>query len=543
MRRLGASKIALSTLSSRELWKQSGRIDDEPSDFPEIFQLQDRRDVEYVLSPTHEEEITSLVGGLVQSYKTLPLRLYQITRKYRDEARPRQGLLRTKEFLMKDLYTFDATESDAIKTYESVQQAYNAFFGELKIDYQVVEASSGSIGGDLSHEYHFPSARGEDNLVFCDSCSYSANEEVVELTYPTQEKHEVRAIVQNASDLQTYVRKPQGPSKSYRQWFGAIKGTNSLLQVIIPTQAGLQAVGITSYEEPRVDIGKIQEVLGGIELDGSVDLNHEDIQKTILKSPNKALIYRMFDGMIAKPPSSAEPMEIGVHKVPVQELSLPLAGMRLIRAVNGDQCPTCNHGRLRIRPAIEVGHTFHLGTRYSKPLAAKFAPQVSGLGQEPTEGREDSKANWAYLQMGCHGIGVSRLIAAVADILSDSGGLHWPRVVAPFEALIIPGPRISREDQLRIYDALNPPDQQQQHSSPSPPTTTVDTILDDRASKPLSWKLKDADLIGYPIRIVIGREWAKGKGTCEVACRRLGVKEDVRLEDLKVEVLKILDRL
>ncbi|KAJ4307454.1 hypothetical protein N0V94_009721, partial [Neodidymelliopsis sp. IMI 364377] len=180
MESIGASKTSLSSITTEELWKQSGRY----SANSELLRLKDRKDSGFLLSPTHEEEITALVASIVHSYKDLPLRLYQTGRKYRDERRPRQGLLRAKEFMMKDLYTFDATVEAGLETYKAVRQAYKNLFDELKLPYLVADADSGNMGGKLSHEYHFVSPKGEDNVWSCSSCDYVANEELVEKRTP-----------------------------------------------------------------------------------------------------------------------------------------------------------------------------------------------------------------------------------------------------------------------------------------------------------------------------------------------------------------------
>lgn len=176
MLRIGASKVSLSSLSSEDLWQRSGRLDKGRTS--ELLRLEDRKGAKYLLSPTHEEEITTIIANAVHSYKDLPLRLYQVSRKYRDEPRPRQGLLRGREFLMKDLYTFDVTENAARKTYEHVREAYVAFLEDLRLPYLVARADSGNMGGTLSHEYHFASPQGEDTIVTCDQCDYSINEEL-----------------------------------------------------------------------------------------------------------------------------------------------------------------------------------------------------------------------------------------------------------------------------------------------------------------------------------------------------------------------------
>ena len=176
MLQLGASKVSLSSLSSEELWQRTGRLDKGRTS--ELLRLEDRKGGRYLLSPTHEEEITSIIANTVKSYKELPLRLYQVSRKYRDEPRPRQGLLRGREFVMKDLYTFDATEEQARLTYEDVRKAYVAFLEDLQLPYLTARADSGNMGGNLSHEYHFASPQGEDTIISCGNCNYSINEEL-----------------------------------------------------------------------------------------------------------------------------------------------------------------------------------------------------------------------------------------------------------------------------------------------------------------------------------------------------------------------------
>ena len=360
MRSLGASKISLSSFSSTDLWRKSGRLQEDRSEF---FQVGDRKDAKFLLAPTHEEEITALVASLVHSYKDLPLRLYQVSRKYRDEPRPRQGLLRTREFLMKDLYTFDASKAKALETYEAVQAAYAAFFGEFKVPYLVADADSGSIGGDMSHEYHIASTKGEDVVYTCESCSFVVNEEMLE-------------------------------------------GNSSL----------------------------------------------DKKQRTC-------------------------------------------------------SCPKCS-SRMKSVKTIELGHTFYLGKKYSKPLAAvvktKSEEREGSAAKSITNAQEASP-----MEMGCHGIGVSRLIAGMANVLSDAVGLNWPRVIAPYEVVIIASSNVD-EPAARLWDQLS---------------HTVDAILDDR-ERSLVWKMKDADLIGYPVLVIFGRAWTKER-KCEIQCRQLGIKENV----------------
>lgn len=372
MQSLGASKLSLSSFASEELWDQSGRL---VTGKQELFRVRDRKGGKFLLAPTHEEKVTNLVAGMVTSHKDLPLRLYQVTRKYRDELRPRGGLLRAREFLMKDLYTFDADVESALGTYAQVRTAYRKFFNGLGLRYLEAEADSGAIGGDLSHEFHYPSPSGEDTLFQCSACEYIINQE----------------------------RLPPLTSDS-------------------------------------------------------------------LSSPNPAVT-----------------------------------------------CPNCHSSNsLKNIAAIEVGHTFHLGTRYSSPLNASFLP--------PRGAKDNLKIP---IQMGCHGIGISRLIAAIASSLSDSAGLNWPRVISPFECVIIPGKGCSDGDATGIYDLLSKKGRDEGGA--------IEVILDDRRERGFTWKMHDADLVGYPVIVLLGRKFAEGKEEeeegrmCEVQCRRLGIREEVRV--------------
>lgn len=382
MRELGASKVSLSTFSSEKLWAQSGRL---AGDNRELFKLQDRRGTPLLLSPTHEEEITSLVSGVVHSYRNLPLRLYQVTRKYRDERRARAGLLRTREFVMKDLYTFDATEEQAMVTYNHVRKVYSALFKELKVPMRVAVADSGSIGGDVSHEYHLLSPAGEDELVTCSQCSWSANMEVL--------------------------AERKVPAKCPRCHSSSTASSRS----------------------------------------------------TISDSPTSTT--------------------------------------------------------LRVEKAIELGHTFFLGTKYSGALNAHI---TNAGGQR------------APLQMGCYGIGVSRMVAGLAHVLRSSTGLNWPRGLAPFDAVIIAESDFEH-DARKLYRALcNLPLSLSGARGFAP-------ILDDR-DHPTVHKLKDADLIGYSIILVLGKAWRLDR-VVEIQCHRLGVRKNVTRRDLKAEIAMLWAKL
>ena len=525
---------------------------DDGSGSPEIFQVQDRKDANFILSPTHEEEITNLVGSIIKSYKDLPLRLYQITRKYRDEARPRQGLLRTREFLMKDLYTFDVSHACALNSYETVRRAYFAFFNELKVPYLVAKAASGDMGGDLSHEFHFPTAKGEDNIVSCSKCDYVVNEELAESAARAKLVLGPDAKMSDRERLLDFASNPDNMESAdglYRQWFGCSKDGHTLYQVIYPTGKALLPACQEITEESQINPRVVQQAFPDLDL--SVET-----PRGALKSAVE--VYRLYDASIV-PMSKLLPN--GVKQVAGQrhvndkidacELARPFINhesqrlpimerehdirirQRLLKIRGGDRCANCEDGRLKVHPAVELGHTFYLGSRYSRPLNATFAIDPTQKDSPNADDLELGKASdQAFIQMGCHGIGVSRLIAAVADALVDSKGLNWPRVMAPFEAVVVPTKAAGVDAQAQVYDTLTSPRESEQGS--------IDVILDNRP-RDLGWKLTDADMIGYPVIVVIGRGWKEQK--CEVQSRRLGVKQEVHLRELKGFVEGLLDKL
>lgn len=525
MSRIGASKLSLSTLSSEELWKRSGRLDKSNQ---ELFHVEDRKGAKFLLSPTHEEEITSLVGEVVKSYKDLPLRVYQITRKYRDELRPRQGLLRGREFLMKDLYTFDISREDALSTYQDARDAYNAFFVDLKLPYMVAEADSGNIGGDLSHEYHLPSDQGEDLVVQCTDCGYAVNEEMTGEQVIIPEGHtDTRNLIVEKTGL----------------WRGITRDRSTIVEVVYPKSISLiddggrshaQAAGVSTIKikhlVPNVDLSVDMSPEDELMINDTFDNAMEDDANTI--DEGKKILrfhdYRVCDQSFSKY-SLASPAE------DLAKRSKERRYYNLIKPRDGDPCTKCSQKSIKLTKAIELGHTFHLGTRYSEPLGLSVVPKPSpSTNQEPqTQSGAPQERN--FLQMGCHGIGISRLIAAVASTLSDSKGLNWPSEIAPYQVVIIP--RNEHMDKTHLLvDKINCTNVDLEGGK----LTMIDTVIDDR-DKDFVWKLNDADLVGYPIIVVIGRGWKDR--LCEVQCRRLGIKEDVPLLSLGVRISEILTNL
>jgi prolyl-tRNA synthetase len=471
MESICASKASLSTITTEALWKQSGRY----STNSELLRVKDRRESGFLLSPTHEEEITALVASMVHSYKDLPLRLYQVGRKYRDERRPRGGLLRAKEFMMKDLYTFDSTPEAALETYESVRGAYTAIFDALKLPYLIADADSGNMGGKLSHEYHFVSPKGEDNVWSCDTCTYIANEELV-----TKRPAEVdesddtfpllfRGIsTDRSTEICIYVPRTDTISPEDEPGWDQVTSHVNLhavkraLPSSITLDTGIEAHTLSSLLSSSPPTKSISII------DPSLELDDED-PATSISSP---------EDLTPTLPSSA--------------------------------CPRCTQGKLQTQKAIEIAHTFHLGTRYSQPLGAVVS-LPDGASRTP-------------MHMGCHGIGISRLIGSIASLLSSPTGLNWPRAIAPWEVVVVCNHSTEGES---VYDVLQ--------------QAGVDVVLDDRGGRGLGWKLKDADLIGYPVVVVVGRGWENG--LVEVQCGRKEVKKEVKVEEVKEVVGELLEGL
>ena len=467
---------------------------------------------------------------------------------------------------MKDLYTFDYTKQDALQTYEAIRKGYSAFFDEFKIPYLVAKADSGSIGGDLSHEYHFPTSKGEDNVMSCNSCAYVANEELakshgVDGTDNEAEgnrKFYYRLVPGDPSINVVDLGDPAELRPKTRSWYGINLDRNTLFHAILPLNTA-NADG-NNIREAQINPHALRLHFKDIDLkvDDPFKLFAEHIEGLGADSLEEeyALVERIFDYRL--PRSLIEEYNNLENRTSDISKWLPTGEQSrrpdLVKIEAGDNCPECRIGSLRVQKAVELGHTFFLGTRYSGPLEATVATPAVRTETSNTDGlisgEIDStgpgpQPSTSAIQMGCHGIGVSRMIAAVADSLADDKGLNWPRVMAPFEAVVIPAKGFE-QDAIQILDLLNtsapmhpsPPEQEQDEKE----TPLIDAILDDR-EKEMAWKLKDADLIGYPVIVVLGRAWRKER-RCEVQCRRLnGLKRDVPLGELRETVADLLGQL
>lgn len=439
---------------------------------------------------------------------------------------------------MKDLYTFDATPQEAKETYTKARMAYNNFFDELQIPYLAVKADSGSIGGDLSHEYHLPSPNGEDTIISCRSCPFAVNEELA---------------------------RPSGPKKLDRStddcailpvpWFGVSKDRLHLVEAILPQHTALREP-LREGHSPRLEPAKIDPYLMKTlypDLDLSIErplyafVEHWTRYQSSpgsraatgppLSSPHHTCIYdyRVPQSLIDNHSAIAKGYRStrSLSKITHLNKSISRESIDLARFRDGDQCPSCGEPSLETQKAIELGHTFYLGDRYSKPLDATFPlPQHAdddGGSSKAVASQDQTNTLKAPFQMGCHGIGISRMIAAVADSLSDEQGLVWPRVMAPYEAVILAtDEHIGAAEE--VWDLLS-----------SPQEGSVEAVLDDRA-RGLGWKMKDADLIGFPVVIILGTHFRK-QGLCEVVVRRLGTRQKVQIKKVKEYIVSRLDRI
>ncbi|RMZ87851.1 hypothetical protein DV736_g4922, partial [Chaetothyriales sp. CBS 134916] len=525
MRSVGASKVSLSSLSRQSLWQKSGRL----SAGGELFKFRDRSRVDWLLAPTHEEEFTELVRLSGTLRKSTQLRLYQIGRKYRDELRPRGGLLRGKEFIMNDLYTFDSTPEAALATYDEIRTAYRNFFDDLGLPYAEARADSGDMGGSLSHEYHFPDDQGEDTVVTCSNCDHARNVEFV----PTL----ARSITKLPNKCTKALADAASSIAVSRDFISEDKST--LVRVLV-TKKGrsdteakssinthIVKAALLGYAE--VDTGIQEEAARKIFFSTNPSLNQEseegrlDPQRRIIYLLDKAINLEHFLADFELDECLGEVEAWVIHSSPDKVPDASPIDLRL--PSKGDACPSCKTGVLNVQHTIEIGHTFHLGTRYSSKFGLAYLAEQNRL---PT-----------LYEMGSHGIGVSRLVAAAARLRAPTGkekswSLQWPKIIAPYQVAVIGSPespdQIQANDQM--YDALE---------STLIGSERLDVLLDDRAECSFGWKIADARILGIPIAVLPARK-SGGKGWV-VMCPTLEFEEDVQATEVPEIVQSLMERL
>jgi len=505
MNRAGAIEILMPMVTPAELWQESSRWEQYGK---ELLRIKDRKDNEFCLGPTHEEVVTDIVRREVRSYRQLPLNLYQIQTKFRDEIRPRFGLMRGREFIMKDAYSFDVDEKGADLSYEKMYQAYRRIFDRCGLKFRAVEADTGSIGGNWSHEFMVLADSGEDAIVSCNTCDYAAN----------VEKAESRLIETDEHSEPRPLEKIHTPGKK------SIQEVSEFLQ--IPASATIKMLVVMADNKPAAvllrgdhDLNeiKLKKLLGCEELEMATD---EVIAKATAApvgflGPIGQSIRIIADITV----KGMRNFVVGANEVDYHlknvnhERDFAIAEYADIRNVtHGDPCPRCTGGVLEMWRGIEVGHVFKLGTKYSKALNATFLDQ-------------DGKDQIVF--MGCYGIGIGRTVASCIEQNHDDNGIIFPLPIAPFQCII---------------SAVNPKDDSVRQAAEDIYAKLlscgVEVLYDDRDERP-GVKFKDADLIGIPLRIVVG---AKNlvEGKVELKQRRSGEVELVSLADAVDMVSRIV---
>ena len=506
MDRAGAQEILMPVLQPAELWKESGRWEVMG---PLMMKLQDRNKRDFVLGPTHEEVITDLIRNEISSYKSLPLNLYQIQTKFRDEIRPRFGLMRGREFVMKDAYSFHTSQESLDEEFLNMRDAYSRIFSRCGLKFRPVEADSGAIGGSGSQEFHVLADSGEDEIIYCDSCEYAANVETATSKVEPAPVEELKAAelidtpnVSKIDDIVNYLNIPY--SKTVKAMMYRDMGTDQVYMVLMrgdyevnetKLRNVINAVDVTLLTDEELEKhGLIKGFIGpyGIELKDIKVLADEEVTKI-----NN---------------HTAGGNRLDTHYINVnygRDYTADIvADVKTVKP--GETCPRCG-GKLHSARGIEVGHIFKLGTKYSQALNATYL---------------DDKGESKVMIMGCYGIGVSRTLASAIEQNNDEFGIIWPSALAPYVVDVIPA-NIKNEDQVKvaeeIYNALL--------------TDGIDSMIDDRDERP-GFKFKDADLIGFPFKVVSGKK--AGEGIVELKIRRTGETLEVSKDEVVAKVRELM---
>ena len=495
----GSQELLMSAIQPRELWEATNRWEDFG---PEMWKVKDRNNREFCLGPTHEEYFTNLIKDEIKSYKQLPLNLYQIQTKYRDEKRPRFGLMRCREFIMKDAYSFDTNEENMVKAYDVMWEAYDKVFTRLHLNYRIVEGDTGAMGGKQSHEFMAMSDIGEALVAFCDSCNYAATDEKATVVY------------NNETSLETELEMERVSTPSITTIEGLMNFFNvdgsKFAKALVFNEKGKPVIAIIPGDR-ELNETKLNNYLGVAEHD--IELADEETIKRITGA-NVG-----FTGPIGL----KEEVKIIVDSSIVNMKNLVVGGNETdyhIKNVNfgrdfkgeiaddlllvreGDKCPKCS-GHLQMERGIEVGNIFQLGKKYSQGIGSKFLDE---------NGKEQ------FFQMGSYGIGVSRSVAAIIEQCHDEKGIVWPLNVAPYH-VIVTVINTKNEEQMNlgeeIYkDLMN---------------IGAEVLLDDRNER-AGIKFNDRDLIGIPIRITVGK--MAGEGIVEYSLRSSEEKEELSAKEV-----------
>ncbi len=507
MDRAGAAELLMPMVVPAELWQESGRWSQYGK---ELLRLKDRKDADFCLGPTHEEVITDIARRELRSYRQLPINLYQIQTKFRDEIRPRFGLMRGREFIMKDAYSFDLDDAGADKAYEKMYQAYRRIFLRCGLNFRAVEADSGAIGGSFSHEFMVLAESGEDAIVSCDACEYAANVEKAELRKAT-------SAAPSPSAALTRVETPARKTIEDVALFLDLPPARLVKTLIVVTDGGDTVAVLLRGDRELNDI-KLKNRLGC----DWVELADEE---TVLKVTGAPTGFAGPVGLKLRILADHEVATLGDFVVGANLKDHHLTGVNhgrdfaveafadLRQAVAGDPCPRCS-GKLEVWRGIEVGHVFKLGTKYSKSLSATVLDEQ---GQERP------------LVMGCYGIGIGRTMAAAIEQNHDENGIIWPMPIAPFQVIVTllnPNDEPVAAAAEALYGELL-------HAG-------IEVLFDDRDERPGS-KFKDADLLGIPLRVTVGARGLKD-GVLELQERRGGERTLVPVAEVATVVAERVRR-
>ncbi|MDU2466786.1 MAG: proline--tRNA ligase [Veillonella sp.] len=512
MDRASAQEIMMPILQPAEIWKESGRWNAYGA---EMMRINDRHDNEFCLGPTHEEMITTLVKNEINSYRQLPVNLYQIQSKFRDERRPRYGLMRSREFIMKDAYSFDVDEAGLDESYKSMYDAYTRIFTRCGLTFRPVEADSGAIGGSGTHEFMAIAEAGEADIVYCTKCDYAANIEIGKPGIMKQEEEALQELsivdTPNASTIEAVAEMLNLP-------------LHKTIKAVVFSIDGKVVLAIVRGDHEVNEVAVQHAVLGSVEPEMATP---EELEKVGLTAGfiSPVGLKQTEEFAIVVDESVMETYNVcgGANKKDAHYININpkrdfnvediiVAPIRLI--TDDDVCPTCG-GTLEHAKGIEVGQVFKLGTKYSEAFQATFLDQ---------NGRPNP------MIMGCYGIGVSRTLAAAIEQYHDENGIIWPRAIAPFEAVIVP---INAKDEAlmstsqTIYTALQ--------------DAGVDVLLDDRKDR-AGVKFKDADLIGYPLRITVSKNTLENNEV-EIQIRKSGEAITCAIDSVATKVTELLQDL
>ncbi len=514
MDQAGAQEVLLPGVQPSDLWEESGRWEEYG---PELLRFEDRKGGGFCLGPTHEEVITDMVRGEVNSYKQLPMNIYQIQTKFRDEPRPRFGILRAREFIMKDAYSFDVDEEAAADSYDEMFDAYSRICDRLGFDWRAVEADTGAIGGSRSHEFQVITDTGEDDLVSCPDCGYAANIEKADVpatsvdTVEPSDELELETVetpdqttIDEVSDFLDVA--PEQCIKTV-----IVLADDEPLAVLVRGDHEVNEIKVRDYLRDELDRDfthlhlagdqTVREVTGApVGFAGPIGLDMPILADRAIQS--------ITDGVVGANDANAHYTGIDWSR----DLDVE-AFADLREARGGDPCPECGES-LETNQGIEVGHVFFLGTKYSEALGATI---------------QDEHGQQRPMVMGCYGIGVTRILAAVAEQNHDDDGLIWPMPIAPFEVTILPLQMQSDEvveTAEQLYDDLQ--------------EAGVDVLLDDR-DEGVGAKFKDADLIGIPLRIVVGTRGVDN-GELEFKLRWEDEQTDVAIDEAADRAIEVVER-